>query len=185
MLPPTASIANVSGQLYPNKSSTSIARFSFIIPYDQTQDCDIYGPICQTGLITVGVDLTTATTTTVLPCSSYLSTQSTYLEYGDLSEPHAYPEGWTDGFYIDFPDLTKWANNFGRSPECRSYASAMSRGQYIFPNCGSSNMVIQTDRGWDFSYPLQIPPGFMRIFPGMYSGTCCGNCSLDDIHYQK
>ena len=189
----TASIANVSSPLSSNlssqnTSSTSVSNFSYIIPYGQTQDCDIYGPICQTGSITVGVNLTSATTTTVLPCSSYLSAQSAYLEYEnnpDGPEPGdiwANPESgvfWMNIDYTPPPDMMDWIVGFGQSPECRSYADAMSQGQYTFSDCGSSNTVIQTAGGSDFSYPLQIPPGVVRQFSPDYQGTCCGNCSLD------
>ena len=179
----TASIVNVSSQLFSNTSSqnissTGVLNFTYIIPFDHTQDCDIYGPICQTGSITVGVNLTTATTTTVLPCSSYLSAQSAYL-VNDFYGPGFAESGfWDDGDYDD-PILGSWDAGFGQSPECRSYAEAMSRGQYTFSNCGSSNTVIQTAAGLDFDYPSQIPPGLARYFFPDYSGTCCGNCSLD------
>ena len=45
---------------------------SYIIPYDQTQVCNIYGPLFQADSMTVGVGLATTTTDNVLPCSSYL-----------------------------------------------------------------------------------------------------------------
>ena len=173
--------ANASGLLFPNTSSTSNSSFSYIIPYGQTQDCDIYGPTCQTGSITVGVNLTTAITTTVLPCSSYLSAQAAYLV--NQEEPGSHQGGfWANGVVDGVPGadiLGDWNTNFGQSPECRSYAEAMSRGQYKFSNCGSSNTVIQTAAGLDFDYPLQIPPGLARYFYPTYQGTCCGNCSLD------
>ncbi len=83
---------------------------------------------------------------------------------------------WTDDG--DGGDLTDWDTGFGQSPECRSFAEAMSQGQYTLSNCGSSNTVIQTGRGLDFEYPSQIPPGLARYFSPDYSGTCCGTCSL-------
>lgn len=168
----TISSANASVPLFSNTSSTSNSSFSYIIPYGQTQDCNIYGPICQTGSITVGVNHTTATTTTVLPCSSYLSAQSSYMvnEYGDMDG---------DGFWSDVccdPILESWNMNFGQSPECRSFADDWGRGQYTFSNCGSSNTVTQTADDW---FLPQIPPGVPRYFDPEYQGTCCGNCSLD------
>ena len=66
----------MSSVLFPN---TTAPNFPYIIPFGQTQECDIFGLACQTGSITVGMDLTTATITTVLPCSSYLTAQSSYL----------------------------------------------------------------------------------------------------------
>lgn len=166
----TPSSANASNQLFPNTSSTSIPNFSYIIPYSKMQDCDIYGPICQTGSITVGVNLTTATTTTVLPCSSYLSAQSTYLaNENNPMEGDFYNDGWRD-----IPWMEEWAINFGQSPECRSYAEAMRQGQYTLLGCGSSKTVVQTAG----DYPSQFPPGIERYF-SPDEGTCCGDCSIE------
>ena len=166
----TASIAVVSTQLVSNISSqnissTNFSKFSYIIPFDHTQDCNIYGPICQTGSITVGVNLTTATTTTVLPCSSYLSAQSTYLD------------SLCDSFWAyDTPDPMNWGTNFGQSPDCRSYAEDYRQGQFTFSGCGNSNIVVQTQYG----VPSQIPPGVLRYFdPNAHSEQefCCGSCA--------
>ena len=170
------SSANASGPLFSNTSSTSYSSFSYIIPYGQTQDCDIYGPTCQTGSITVAVNLTTATTTTVLPCSSYLSAQSTYL--GNASGYQYAEDGWwhNDVDSVDDPILASWNINFGQSPECRSFAEAWDLGQYTYSNCGSSNTVTQTVDDWLLP---QVPPGVPRYFDPEYQGTCCGNCSLD------
>ena len=194
--PLTVSITNASGQLFPNttSTSTSVLGFSYIIPYSQKQDCDIYGPICQTGSITVGVNLTTATTSTVLPCSSYLSAQSAYLEnenrnlilsnantdWGADDDP-----GWQnsfDDYLFGYPDLMNWNINFGQSPECRSYAKAMRQGQYKISDCGTSNTVIQTIGGVQYGYPSQLPPGVVRDYNIDFNdtiGTCCGDCSLE------
>lgn len=175
--------------MFPNTSSFKFPDFSYIIPYGQTQDCNIYGPICQTGSITVGVNLTTATTSTVLPCSSYLSTQFAYLEY---EEYKLYPgvsnisglvndlanDGWLGEVWM-IPGLRDWNINFGHSPECRSYAEAMRSGEYTFSECGRSNTVIPASSGVSFDYPPEIPPGFVRLWDGEITGTCCGNCSLN------
>ena len=164
-----ALMANDSGQLYPNTSS--ISAFSYIIPFHQTQDCNIYGALCQTGSITVGVNLTTATATatTVLPCSSYLSAQSTYLASknyaGDL-DGYFFPEYLSDG-----SDLSNWDINFGQSPECRSFAEAISQSQYTFSGCGSSSLVVEA---WK-----QMPPGVSRYAGHDSDYMCCGKCSLD------
>lgn len=176
----TTLIPNNSSQLFLNSSSTSISKFSYIIPYGKTQDCHIYGPLCQTGSITVGVNLTTATSTTVLPCSSYLSAQAAHLDYendpDEVDEPE--DEFWENGCYGCSPDLSNWILSFGRSPECRSYAKA-DREQSTFSDCGASNPVFQTAKSWDSSYSSQIPPGVWRYFSPRYQGSCCGNCSLD------
>lgn len=141
------------------------ANFPYIIPYGQSQECDIYGPVCQVGSITVGVNLTTASTSTELPCSSYLTAQSNYLE--------------NFGFFDTPKD---WRLNFGRSPECKSYAEGLVKGQYDVSGCGDQNTVIQTTAGWDGSpsdsNPPQLPPGIAGYFSPYYTGSCCGNCSL-------
>lgn len=184
--------ANGSSQTFPNTSSTSISDFSYIIPYGQKQDCDIYGSPCQTGLagsITVGVNLTTATTTTVLPCSAYLSAQFTYLwnqtgyipEQGNPNIQNGGTQngGWNygDTGVQNFGD--PWGTNFGRSPECISYAEAIQQGQLAFSDCGISNTTLQDDE-WELPaiYLLQNYPGLVR-WSGDTSDTCCGNCSLN------
>ena len=161
--------------MYHNTSSTSV--FSYIIPFGQKQDCKIYGPICQTGAITVGVNLTTATTTTLVPCSSYLSAQKAYLEYRNHPGITADDYLWENHKrYLDDPILVDWDINFGQSPECRSYAEARAQGTYTFSGCGSSNRVVQASE----VLPSEIPPGLVRYGdPGSTAGTCCGDCSLD------
>lgn len=119
--------------------------------------------------------MTTATATTVLPCSSYLSAQSTYI--ASENDPE-YPNGYFFPFDpSDGSDLSNWAINFGQSPECRSYADAMKEEKYTFSGCGSSN-TIQTAGEYDNS--SQVPPGLERYAdPGSVGYKCCGNCSLN------
>ena len=164
--------------MFPNTSSTSISNFSYIIPYGKIQDCNIFGPLCQTGSITVGVDLTTATPTTVVPCSSYLSAQSAHLVYEKSPDGFQEDEFWANDGYDGPPDLSNWIVSFGQSPECRSYAEA-GPGQSTFSDCGASNTVFQTPGDWNSSYSSQIPPSVWRYFSPTYWGSCCGNCSLD------
>ena len=167
-------------------STTAAPSFSYIIPYGQSQECNIYGLVCQTGSITVGVDLTTTTTTTVLPCSSYLTSQSNYIV--------SIGQYWNDGQGMLFVDewqhtgtgagpLATWAASFGRSPECGSFAQAFRNNMYTFSDCGSSNTVISTQSwnlGDSFGYPPQIPPGVVRYESEEdIEATCCGNCTLD------
>jgi len=162
-----------STQSFPNSSSSTATEFSYIIPYGQSQECDIYGPLCQTGSITVAINLTTATTATVLPCSSYLTAQSAYLHsaFSGPYDPHS------DDEIIFLNWAWDWQRNFGQSPESRSYAQAYSKSQYTFTSCGSSNTVISLDPG--SICPSQIPAGFVQHFSVGYIDTCCGNCSLD------
>ena len=154
-----------------NTTTSEASQFSFIIPYNKTQACDIYGPLCQTGSITVGVNLTSKTSTTVLPCSSYLTAQSSFLfsEAGGGSADF-------DELYNNWP--VEWQRDFGRSPECRSYAQAFHRGQYTASNCGSGNTSVYpiANQG---DYPVQMPPSVFRYSsPGQWY-TCCWNCSLE------
>ena len=182
-----------------NTSSFNFSDFPYVIPYGQSQDCNIYGPVCQTGSITIGVNLSTATTNTVLPCSSYLSAQFAHLEYEQFVrlEYIKYEDfpgvnksselaqdlvdyGWLAN--VDqIPRLRDWNINFGQSPECRSYAKAMSSGKYTFSDCGGSKTVISTSAGVsnNYTYPSEIPPGLVRFVDRFYNQTCCGNCSLN------
>ena len=154
-----------------NDDSFPTGPFSFIIPYNQTQACDIYGPLCQTGSITVGVDKTSATTTTTVPCSLYLTAQAAYLSAVEPNPGAIFPF-WPDD----------WGNSFGYSPQCTSYAQVWQRGgQYTISNCGSSDTVIQASRPSNgIALPTQIPPGVLRAVPGAPHEVyeCCGNCSL-------
>lgn len=173
--PITALLANASAQSFLNTSSTSVSKFSYIIPYNQSQDCNIYGPICQTGSITIDVNLTTAIASTVLPCSSYLSAQSSYLS--DLNQIH---QGcYQQPYGADDDPLVKWQTNFGESQECRSYAKAMHKGQYRISDCGSNMTVIQADLLGGFESPSPIPPGVSEFLCEEHTFTCCGNCSLN------
>lgn len=161
--------ANSTTAVSTNTSTSEASRFSFIIPYDQTQACDIYGALCQTGSITVGVNLTSKTSTTVLPCSSYLTAQSSFLQ----------PAGASDGLFgVDNVWPIDWQASFGRSPECRSYAQAFDRRQYTISNCGSGYTSIYPIAS-NGLYPVQIPPGVNRYESPDKWYSCCGNCSLE------
>ena len=155
-----------------NDDSFPTGPFPFIIPYKQTQACDIYGPLCQTGSVTVGVNKTSVIVTTTVPCSSYLTAQAAYLS---AFEPHP------GAIFPFWPD--DWASSFGYSPQCTSYAEVWQRGgQYTFSNCGSSNTIVQASAPTaGIALPTQIPPGVLRAIPPTPHEVykCCGNCSLD------
>ena len=143
------------------------AFFSFVVPYETHQSCNIYGPICQTGSITVGVSSRNTTTTTTTTCSSYLSSQSAWLKAHNPREGENFAYNWPE----------QWRTNFGRSPECKSYAEAWQhRDQYTFSGCGTNDAVVPASTG--IFLPSQIPPGVINIIP-FGSFECCGNCSLD------
>ena len=108
----------MSSVFFPN---TTAPYFPYNIPYNQTQECDIYGLACQTESITVGVNLTTTTTSTVLPCSLYLTAQSKYLasavsgQNGDLD--------MTWGVY-GLPDYVQtWTPNFWSKPRVELFCT--------------------------------------------------------------
>ena len=161
-----SSITNQSGF---SSSATSLisSSFSFLIPYNQTQTCDIYGPLCQTGSITVPVSRGAETTTTTLPCSSYLTAQSSYISgFQDPDEPGAIFARWP----VD------WQNGFGRSPECKSYAQAYKNsGQYTLSGCPASDAPIPAQEAGYL--PSQLPAAiFRQRIDQIYE--CCGDCSL-------
>jgi len=156
-----------------SQTSTSVSpenQFPYLIPYNQSQSCDIYGPICQTGLVTVDVSLNnTQSTATTLPCSSYLAAQSTYLELPNAGEPGA--------LFPRFP--VDWLTGFGRSPQCKSYGSVWSEtGEYTLSECGPSVLTISQQTTDYISVPSQLPPGVLRKTEGPNVWSCCGNCSL-------
>ena len=130
------------------------------------------------------------TTTTVLPCSSYLTAQAAYLnaqfDQGDEDEAQTYE---TD--FSEIPvDVWDWLVKFGQSPQCRSYAQEYTANQYTFNDCGYSDTIYSTLSACSTAegnylqiercaYPSQIPPGLVRRFSELYIDTCCGTCTLD------
>ena len=88
---------------------------SYIIPYDQPQVCNIYGPLFQADSMTVGVSLTTTTSNNVLPCSSYLPAQTKYLTSAAVGGAglDSAPEE-VDSMSDD------WLFSCDHSPKCRS-----------------------------------------------------------------
>ena len=72
-------------------------------PNDQTEGCNAYGPLCQTGSAVVGVNRTGTVITTTVPCSSFLSAHAVSVR-------------------ADKTAFSSWRASFGRSPQCTSYA---------------------------------------------------------------
>lgn len=146
---------------------SSNTRPPYIQPTENTQSCNIYGPLCQTGSITVEVDLTTTTTTTSLACSEYLSAQSE-ANQEVLASTSIYASGYVDG----------WNRRFGQSPECQAYQGRY--GSYpdwkpdpylidLFSRCDNPSQEFQE---WD---PF-VPPGdVLKYKPERYA-ACCGIC---------
>ena len=109
-------------------------------------------------------------TTTTLPCSSYLTAQASYLNIPQ--------QGFPDADFPFFPP--EWLTGFGRSPECRSYASVWSNtGVYTFTGCGTNDATVSQQTSDVMSTLSEIPPGFLRHHEVATPWTCCGNCSFE------
>lgn len=150
-------------------------------------ECNLWGLLCQTGLITVGVNMTTTVTTTTVPCSYYLSAQAKSADPAyqleDINIHLLRPEGG-------------YLSSFGHSPECSVYANDLKahpivdhwdgrtvgmdvisseddarRSAFHFSQCGSQ---AQTDPR------VYTPPGVtMTKLGGPFSEFyCCGACTL-------
>ena len=84
------------------------------------------------------------------------------------------------GYSLEDDPLADWQKNFGESPECKSYAQAMVKGQYTISNCGSNTIVNVSTLGLGFdSDPSPMPPGVNQFLAEEHTFTCCGNCSLN------
>ena len=172
--PITTVYTNPAAQPYSNDT------FPFLIPFGIDQLCDIFGPTCQAGSIAVpklaGSNLTSTVT---LACSSYLSSQSSYLFYNAkstfLSEPVLQSEYPQD-----------WAAKFGRSPQCTSYQqrwsaaeSESSAGPWTFSECSDGNSIgaLPINTSLNLIYPTQVPPGAALLS----MPDCCNMDCLVDV----
>ena len=154
------------------KSSSKVSVYPpFIRPsINPTAECDIFGPLCQTGSITVGVSTGTTAATAVVPCSYYLSVQS-------ASVPPMVHTGLNKS-------LDPWYLSFARSPQCTSFARALNPGlsskdALTLPRCPSNDThpgkaVLSADK--------YIPAGVsIRDYSdptGKRDTWCCGPCSI-------
>ena len=141
-------------------ASSNINHFpQFISPGSQSQECDIYGPLCQTGSMTASMSVASEISTTVVPCSYYASAQSFW----------ANPLG-TNGVDVEHEYWTA----FGRSPDCWSYADYLDSASRqdtppLFSKCDNSSGTLKP-------WQQYIPPAASTD-----SGwqPCCGNCMLN------
>ena len=67
-----------------NAQTKSLDRMIAFPPFvllstNPSPECDLFGPLCQTGSIAAEIEHTGTTTTTTVPCSDYLRAQSAYL----------------------------------------------------------------------------------------------------------
>ena len=165
---------------------------NFVRPaVNPTTDCNIWGPLCQTGLIVVGVNLSSRIETTTVSCSEYLSAQAECALPGYLA-------GRED--YFDYmPPKNDYQMSFGRSPECKYYAQHFVKNNYpgYFPDSkqpagGDYNPIITPSGSLTFSNcgsdqtqdsRYYTPPGVSNSVVGMggpgYDYYCCGDCSLN------
>lgn len=103
-----------TSQSFNSSLSSKPSNFpNFIRPsVNPTAECNLWGLLCQTGLIEVGVNMTTTITTTTVPCSYYLSAQAESARPGFLAQDenqNLRPEA-------------EFLSSFGHSPECSIYA---------------------------------------------------------------
>lgn len=155
-------------------SNNTFNRFNYYIPYGISQPCDIYGPTCQTGIITIGSSKEcTPSFTTTLQCSSYLRSQREYLQsVTDLFDP-AWKNTW------------KWINNFGRSPECRSFASIWQEGgTYSFTGCQAAEAHLQATASYQSPLAEALPLLYNKAaayydWPPEDLLICCGRCNVE------
>ena len=146
-----------------------LTPFSYYIPYYTSQSCNIYGPTCQTGSITLNVSLddTCQTTATTLPCSSYLASQAQYLrafDY-DIKQPHE----------SQLP--AEWQQHYGRQPECYSYSQALSNLTSINLKGCPAQADVRPENN------VTVPPVIPPVYPAGHDENhpiegieCCGNC---------
>ena len=178
--------------------NTSIEPFPFYIPFQNTQTCDIYGALCQTGSITLNVSLSGClSSTTTMPCSSYLTKQRSYIT--DIKSAAYYARlGYTGmaSSYFDIMDegVTKYQVGFARDPKCYSFMSVYSQASqssatYTFSRCPANKSFLPATSAWKL--PWEMPRG--TYDPDIQDGlqvaldSCCGSClaRVDsvDIYY--
>lgn len=137
------------------------SSFPYQIPLDNKQSCDIFGAVCQPGTITVKSAVGNNRTTVVnIPCSSYLSAQSTFIRDSPMSKH------------------LEWLRRYGRNPQCDSFASMLSSlpstSPWTFTECHGSEATGTVDSNVSKAVPTQVPRH--PVFPKLE--TCCGKCSF-------
>ena len=172
---PCSQTASRCGTYATNRTVQHDSTFPYQIPYSATQSCDIYGALCQPGLITVnstGGD--GRPTSTTLPCSSYLSAQKTYiLGIAPDNSTRKVPE---------------WDEIFGRSPQCWSFGGGMhdklnsNSYTWTYSECGNQETVYSADSA-NTALGMTMPPAFPpRVVQGKddrFSLPCCAGCALN------
>ena len=148
-------------------------------------ECNLWGLLCQTGLIEVSVNMTTTITTTTVPCSYYLSAKA----------ESALPGFPTDTFGFPYAD---YQSHFGRTPQCAAYANYLKKnpaayiGEWDGRNLDSKARKSEADAltsAFQFSKcgsksagdpRLYIPRGVSNSHVELQTAFyCCGRCTLD------
>ena len=158
--------------------TSSDVHLNFIRPpINPVTECNLWGPLCQTGTITVDVNLTSTTIKTTVPCSVYLSAQAT-------SAQQQHSLNADDDLY----DPTGYDISFGRSPECTSYAHHAQKGiPLTLSACGpNASATIGTLLPGLPEFQNNLPFGILsHLSPDMHL-YCCGSCFMAGeirVHY--
>lgn len=154
--------------------TSSHVHLNFIRPsINPVTGCNLWGPLCQTGTITVDVNLTSTTIKTTIPCSVYLSAQATSAQ----RQHHLR----ADGFY----GPTGYEISFGRSPECTSYVQHVQNDiPMSLSGCGpNSSATIGThlaaSQRLSGNFPKHLPFGIAKNYGRDEAVYCCGSCYME------
>ena len=179
----TAGVTRIQTDTRISVTSSPIRRhkdLEYIIPKANSQPCNIYGPMCQSGTITVGVNSNgkvASNTSTTLPCSSYLAKQAKFvaLDVFSMADPTGYSQ------------QSVWHEGFGRSPECHSYVSAGLHNEPVtFSGCPEhrSSAAFEGHSNWYLpelpTLHSPLPPWNIHNETGRYGedDKCCGECTI-------
>ena len=154
---------NTNGRCTAGHGATGLEEsFPYKIPYGTVQSCDIYGPTCQPGSITVeATGKECGKSKVTMPCSSYLASQSSYLKHNE-------------GMNYWFPQ--DWSKRFGRSHQCHalmySYEELNGTAPWTFKQCSATGIVTAPPSLE--TMPPELPPGISR-WSSVFE-YCCGEC---------
>ena len=147
-------------------------------PINPVTECNLWGPLCQTGTIVVDVNLTTTTMKTTVPCSVYLSAQATSAQ--------RYGWGAIQGWF-GYESQNGYDMSFGRSPECTSYAHHVQNKIPIsLSGCGQNALGTiyspDNNHGLTDEFLKNLPGGILRYVtkgPFQEAYYCCGSCFME------
>lgn len=148
----------MADQTQPNIShvDNTLTEFQplFVMPsINPTPECNLWGPLCQTGTVVVDVDMKSTTTQTTVSCSDFLSAKSRSLGLFLLGDPGS--------------------RSFLSSPECTSYANwAVARQQ------GNNSVLSYSNCATNLAKPPEdyLPPHYTMAHG--HDEYCCGPCVI-------